>query len=85
MNLRQLLSQGRFQRHLPGDVDGHILLGGTGKHPKQLIQGGRQELDHHVTLHGVQTLTAQRHRGMFMESSVKQLLMCSVKNNLSLL
>ena len=48
-----------FQRHLPGDVDCHVLLGGTGEHPEQLIQGGGQELDHHMTLHGVQTLTAQ--------------------------
>lgn len=42
-----------FQGHLPGDVDRHILLGGTGEHPKQLIQDGRQELDHHMTFHGM--------------------------------
>lgn len=42
-----------FGGHLPGDVDRHILLGGTGKHPKQLIQDGRQELDHHMTFHGM--------------------------------
>lgn len=42
--------------NVPGDVDGHVLLGGAGEHAEQLVQGGGQELDHHMTLHGVQTL-----------------------------
>lgn len=42
--------------NLPGDVDRHILLSGTGEHPEELVQGGGQELDHHMTLHGMQTL-----------------------------
>lgn len=42
--------------NLPGDIDCHVLLGGASEHPEQLVEGGGQELDHHVTLHGVQTL-----------------------------
>lgn len=41
---------------MPGDVDCYILLSGTGEHPEQLIENGGQELDHHMTLHGMQTL-----------------------------
>lgn len=41
---------------LPGDIDCYILLSCTGQHPEELIEDGGQELDHHVTLHGVQTL-----------------------------
>lgn len=41
---------------LPGDIDCHVLLGCASEHPEQLVEGGGQELDHHVTLHGVQTL-----------------------------
>lgn len=55
---------------MPGDVDRHVLLGGTGQHPEQLIQGGGQELDHHMALHGMQTLRVKHHRGMLMHACI---------------
>lgn len=53
---------------LPGDVDCYILLSRTGQHPEQLIEDGGQELDHHVTLHGVKTL---KENNVFMESGLR--------------
>lgn len=55
---------------MPGDIDCHVLLGGTGQDPEQLIQGGGQELDHHVALHGMETLRVQRDRDTFSHSSL---------------
>lgn len=41
---------------MPGDVYCDVLLCVTGQDPEQLIEDGWQELDHHMTLHGMQTL-----------------------------
>lgn len=51
---------------LPGDVDSHIFLCGTGENPKQLIKGGGQEVDHHMALHGMQTLRVEHQRDVFI-------------------
>lgn len=67
------IKERRFQGDLPGDIDSHILLGGAGQHPEQLIQGGWQELDHHMALHSVETLRVQRDKDMF--SNIQQFLM----------
>lgn len=41
---------------LPGHIHCHILEGGAGQHSDELVQDGGKEVDHHVTLHGVETL-----------------------------
>lgn len=55
------LCSGSFQGNPPGDIHGHVLLGGAGQHPEQLVQDGGQEVDHHVALHGVQALQGTDH------------------------
>ena len=41
---------------VPRDVDRHLLVGGRRQNPEQLVEHGGQEVDHHVALHGVETL-----------------------------
>lgn len=52
---------------MPGYIDCHILLCGTGEHPEQLIQDGGQELDHYMTLHGMQALREKHHGELSVE------------------
>jgi len=60
----------KLQGYLPGDVHCHILLWGAGQDPKQLIEDGWQELDHHMTLHGMQTLRAKRKWDVFLKRTI---------------
>lgn len=41
---------------LPGHVDSHILMRGSGQDAEQLVEDSGQEVDHHVALHCVKTL-----------------------------
>lgn len=41
---------------LPGHVNGHILVRGSGQDTEQLVEDGGQKVDHHVTLHRMETL-----------------------------
>lgn len=43
-------------RNRPGDVHSNIFQAGGGEHTKQLVEDGGEELHHHMSLHGVQTL-----------------------------
>ncbi len=44
----------------PGDVHSNIILTGDDEHTKQLVQNGGEELHHHMSLHGMQTLQRTR-------------------------
>lgn len=48
---------------LPGHVDGHVLVRGSGQDAEELVEDGGQEVDHHVPLHGVETLVKRRKTG----------------------
>lgn len=45
-----------FVLGLPGHVHGHILVRGSGQDAEQLVEDGGQKVDHHVTLHRMETL-----------------------------
>lgn len=45
-----------LKRHLPCNIYCYVLLCGTSQDSKQLIEDSWQELNHHVTFHGMQTL-----------------------------
>lgn len=50
---------------LPGHVDSHIFVCGSGQDTKELVEDGGQEVDHHMTLHGVETLEErEREKGV---------------------
>lgn len=41
---------------LPGHVDSHILVCGSGQDAEQLVENGGQKVHHHMTLHRMETL-----------------------------
>lgn len=43
-------------RSLPGHVDSHILVSGSGQDTEQLVEDGGQKVDHHMALHRMETL-----------------------------
>lgn len=40
----------------PGHIDSHVLVGGSSQDAEQLVKDGGKEVDHHVTLHCMETL-----------------------------
>ena len=61
MNIGEV-SQEDEAEAVPRDVHRHLLVGGGGQDPEQLVEHGGQELDHHVALHGVETLRGRSRR-----------------------
>lgn len=51
----------------PGHVDSHILVCGSGEDTEQLVEDGGQEVDHHMTLHCVETLEGREEAASFLE------------------
>lgn len=49
----------------PGGVHCHVLVTRRRQDMHQLIQDGWQELNHHVTLHGMETLTKRGGNELF--------------------
>lgn len=48
------------ERISPGDVDGHILMGGSGEDTEQLVEDSGQKIHHHMTFHRMETLGGTR-------------------------